>query len=205
MDFLNKDDFVVRFFEKDARNENASIAAGYPIFDTVLYAEFTAKSDVPFKTRPILRVETRTNQGEVQVNSIALEHLVGKNGENLYRKYREHNAAPAIGLPLSQWPLLELGQVATLKALGVNTLEEFSRLPDHLASVIGQMGMTLRDKAQEWVYGDRKRMELRTQQIEQQLGNQPQAPSQEVVMKKRRGRKPKIRTAELASTQPQVA
>lgn len=55
------------------------------------------------------------------------------------------------GMPLSQWPQIDVGTVASLRACGIFTVEQLAGVSDGNLHNIGTGGRTLREKAQQYI------------------------------------------------------
>lgn len=73
--------------------------------------------------------------------------LVGFHEE--YKAWKEGREAPIQGLPLTEWPGMDLALVAPLQYMGVRSVEDLLAVPDQIVTSVAG-GMALRTKAQAW-------------------------------------------------------
>jgi hypothetical protein len=69
----------------------------------------------------------------------------------MYRDWKEaHKTEGVQGTHISNWPLLSPGQVETLLAAGIKTIEQVSTMPDEIAVAV-EGGAYVRSKARYWL------------------------------------------------------
>lgn len=73
--------------------------------------------------------------------------LVGFHDE--YKAWKEGREAPIQGLPLTEWPGMDLALVAPLQYMGVRSVEDLLAVPDQIVTSV-QGGLALRIKAEAW-------------------------------------------------------
>lgn len=143
------DGTALRFYTEPTKNNFQSEKNGRPIFDTSLMCEVmvpgsresTPKFEVervyceeagmdPAGNRLVERTQKYT-QYQTQIEAYKTQ-----NGEGL-----------ASGTPISQWPNIDIGTAATLKAMGIYTVEMLAGVQDTHLQNLGTGGRVLRDQA----------------------------------------------------------
>lgn len=151
--YQGPDGTALRFFERPVKNNFQSEKHGRPIFDTQLLVE-------------VMVPGSRESTPEFEVERVYNE-TAGKNADggplvergpkyDLYRPmveaYKAQNGQGlAEGTPLSQWPNVDVGTVATLKAAGIHTVEMLAGVQDTHLHNLGMGGRVLRDQAQAFI------------------------------------------------------
>lgn len=142
---------VVCFYWEPRKNEAKSAVGGAFVFDQVLMAEIYSPGFTKQVHRP--EIEIKFADGTIRArNSGYREQDTGRDitwrehfGEALIA-WEKDQEAPDNGTPLEAWAKLDVGQIASLRAAGVFSLEMLADLPDsRLGIVMG--GRTLRDQA----------------------------------------------------------
>jgi len=124
---------VVRFYIRAVKNDFKSNETGRPIFDEEEYVVIRAAGD---KT-------------SVVDTPVTIEHSQYRFPEK-YAQFKKGLSQVTSGTPIDQWPQLSVGQVAELKGLGIQTVEQLADLPDNLA--MNFMGANeLRRKAAQFI------------------------------------------------------
>ncbi len=135
----NPKDYNSVWFEwKDDKDEQASQAAGHPVFDSVVLAHIMGpgmqKSE---STRIILR---KKPDGTVSDYT-----LVNPNGLinplNVYAQFLQAflkgDPGHLAGTPLPELSILDTGAIATLKALGVHNIEGLANMAETAGGMLG--------------------------------------------------------------------
>lgn len=140
---------ALRFFYEPSRNNFLSEKAGRSVFDTSLVVEVIT----PGSTESMPRFEVE--------RTLAEEAGKGADGGRIVKrgtKYEEY--APQIeafkkqngeyadeGTPITQWGNVDVGTAASLKAVGIHTVEMLAAVSDGNLMHLGTGGRTLRDQA----------------------------------------------------------
>lgn len=126
---------VFQFNRQPVEDQEASAAAGHPVYREVDYIKKLVPGDTSFVVHREIRRED-LNDPELRK---AYEHW--KRGEE----------APTQGLPLEKWPGCTAGQALTLKAVNVRTVEELATVADANIMRLGMGFQTLRQAAQDYL------------------------------------------------------
>ena len=106
---------LVTFKLHAIKNNSKSTAEGRPIFDDKVFVEIIAPGNK---------------------NSVTFREAKDADRERFpaaWQRFERGQATVAHGTPLEQWPLLTVGDVASLKAMNVHTVEHLAELPDGVA------------------------------------------------------------------------
>jgi hypothetical protein len=109
---------LVKFYVKAVRNAFKSNEAGRPIFDELEY----------------VRIITPGNQLSI-VDTQATPREKARFAD-IYAKFKAGLGQARSGTPLEVWPQMTVGQVAELKAMNIETVEDLAGLDDNLAQKI---------------------------------------------------------------------
>lgn len=146
----NQNTVNVTFRNHVVPNEAASRTAGRPIFtdmevcDLSFPANRQTKATFPaHDAEPNATRESFANGGDVVTYAQLYNHqyLAFKNGE----------AQPLSGTPLSEAPFLKEGKRRELKALGVHTVEQLASLDGNPLKQLGMGGRELKNQAQAYI------------------------------------------------------
>lgn len=122
---------LVKFYVKAVRNEFKSNQEGRPIYDEVDY----------------VRIITPGNQLSIVDTKVTREHSEVRFSDQ-YRKFKSSQSQARSGTPLEVWPQMTVGQVAELKAMNIETVEDLAELDDVLAQrIMGNHDLRRRAKA----------------------------------------------------------
>lgn len=144
---------ALRFFTQPVKNNFQSEAHGRPIYDTALMVEVMVPA--MRESTPQFEVE-RTYCEEVGLDENGQRKVVRTEKYDMYRPQIEafkaqSNDGAIQGTPLSQWPQVDAGTVATLRAAGVFTVEQLSEVADGNLSKLGIGGRVLREQAKAYL------------------------------------------------------
>lgn len=126
------DSLLVRFFLKAVKNNEASLAAGRPIFEDKECIDIR----VPGERGNVIARVART-----------------KDKERFHRHYaafKSRTEAAEIGTPLAEWPQVTSSDVANLSYNNVKTVEQLAGASEAAGSAIPGF-YELREKAQKWL------------------------------------------------------
>lgn len=151
--FQGPDGTALRFFERPTKNNFQSEKYGRPLFDTSLIVEVMVPGSR--ESTPEFEVE-RTYCAEAGTDAEG-NRLVERSPH--YVKYQQQieafkaqNGSGLInGTPIAQWPQIDAGTVATLKAAGIYSVEMLAGVNDTHLSNLGIGGRVLRDQAQAFL------------------------------------------------------
>lgn len=151
--YQGPDGTALRFFERPTKNNFQSEKAGRPIFDTSLIVE-------------VMVPGSRESTPEFEVERVYCEEAgLDASGNRLVERspkyvqyaaqidaYKAQNGTGlASGTPISQWPNVDTGTAATLKAAGIFTVEMLAGVQDTHLPNLGMGGRVLRDQAQAFL------------------------------------------------------
>lgn len=122
-----------RFFMKAVENKAKSLEENRPVFDE----------------REMVEIRIPGDRLATHVNYVLDEHR--QRWPDHYAAFKRGEARAASGTPLEQWPPMTTGRVATLKALGILSVEELSTLPDNMLTSLGMGARELRDQARAYL------------------------------------------------------
>lgn len=147
--YQGPDNTALRFFTQPSKNNFQSEKNGRPIFDTSLMVEVMVPGSR--ESTPVFEVErTFCEEAGHDANG---QRIVDRSVK--YAQYREQVEAYksrsgnglATGTPLSEWPQIDVGTTATLKAAGIHTVEMLAGVQDTHLPNLGIGGRVLRDQA----------------------------------------------------------
>lgn len=151
--FQGPDGTALRFFERPTKNNFQSEKHGRPIFDTSLLVEVMVPGSR--ESTPEFEVE-RTYCEEAGADASG-NRLVERSPKYVQYQaqveaYKAQNGVGlASGTPISQWPNIDTGTAATLKAAGIHTVEMLAGVQDTHLPNLGIGGRVLRDQAQAYI------------------------------------------------------
>lgn len=122
-----------RFFMKAVENKAKSTEEGRPVFDE----------------REMVEIRIPGDRLATHVNYVLDEHR--QRWPDHYSAFKRGEARAASGTPLEHWPQMTTGRVASLKALGVLSVEELSNLPDNMLPSLGMGARELREQARAYL------------------------------------------------------
>jgi len=151
--YSGPDGTALRFYYKPSKNNFHSEKLGRPIFDNSLMVEVMVPGSR--ESTPEFEVE-RTYCPEVGLDAEG-NRMVERSPK--YEQYRAQVEAFKAqdgqqlvgGTPISQWPQVDAGTVATLKAAGVFSVEALASVTDANLQHLGMGGRVLREQAQQFL------------------------------------------------------
>jgi hypothetical protein len=126
----------VQFYMESLKDEEASVAAGRPIF---VDKEFIKIIPVGDRNTEICRPVKRDYDGGTPPDE--------ERWPNQYRAFKNQQIQPHEGTPLEQWAPLTKSQVLTLKAINIHTVEQLAAVSDTNLHNVGMGARALRDNA----------------------------------------------------------
>lgn len=144
---------ALRFFERPTKNNFLSEKLGRPIFDTSLLVEVmtpgSRESAPEFEVERVYNMEAGKNADGGPLVERGPKYLPY---QAMIEAYKAQNGQGlAEGTPLAQWPNIDTGTVATLKAAGIHTVEMLAGVQDTHLTNLGMGGRVLRDQAQAYI------------------------------------------------------
>lgn len=122
-----------RFYMQAVENKSASKTEGRPVFDE----------------REMVEIRIPGDRLAVHVNYVSDEHR--KRWPDHYAAFKRGEARAANGTPLEHWPQITTGRVATLKALGILSVDELASVPDNVLPSIGMGAREMREQARAYL------------------------------------------------------
>lgn len=130
----------VEFEVRAEENRGATIEAGHPVFDDVVYAIVTPPG------------------GNLVVEKKAAEWVESKRNDRFYRNYREAldaflegREAPVDGTAVELWPAASPAAVKQIRAAGLRTVEDLAAANETSISKMGMGGRALKQRAVSWL------------------------------------------------------
>ncbi len=122
---------AVWFEWSDEKNEQASAEKGTPVFDTVLLAHIMGPGQM--RSEAVHVVQRKTYDGKVIDTPKGLPAQI--------KAFLEGDAGTMAGTPLNELAVLDRGVVATLKAMGIHSIEALANSSDAVAqNIMGYYG-----------------------------------------------------------------
>ncbi len=151
--YAGPDGSALRFFYEPVKNNFQSEKAGRAIFDTALYCEVMTPGSN--ESIPKLEIERtyceeagKDAEGNRLVERTPKYVQLASQVEAFKTQSGDHVAS---GTPLSQWPQIDVGTAASLKAAGIQTVEMLAGVNDLHLQNLGTGGRVLRDQAQAFI------------------------------------------------------
>lgn len=147
--YQGPDGTALRFFERPTKNNFQSEKNGRPIFDTSLLVEVM----VPGSRESTPEFEVERTYCEEAGKDASGNRLIERSPKYMQyaaqiESYKAQNGVGlASGTPISQWPNVDAGTAATLKAAGIQTVEMLAAVQDTHLPNLGIGGRVLRDQA----------------------------------------------------------
>lgn len=147
--FMAADKTALRFWYGPSKNNFLTEKLGTAIFDNVLFVEVMTPGSK--ESAPTLEVERHfAEQAGIPQPRVNAQ---------VYERYRPQIDAfkanseegKLDGTPIQQWPAIDAGQSATLRAANIFTVEQFAQLPDSALGIVGMGGQMLRERARAFV------------------------------------------------------
>jgi hypothetical protein len=141
--YKGDDGTAIRFYYGPIKNNFQSECHGRAIFDKILYADVMTPGSN--ESSPTFEIErTYCEEAKAQPERSPKYAQYEKQVEAFKSQSGEHLSG---GTPLEQWPQVDVAQVATMKALGIHTVEMLAGVSDNALQNIGMGGRVLRDQA----------------------------------------------------------
>lgn len=113
--------------------------------DMVEVRQLGGTDSVKFEVTDWLR---RTKE---EVRNGRIEEALADKYHEMYRRWKSGQELPVEGTPIRSWPVLSPAQAETCCAIGVRTVEDLAMLPDEGLRKLGMGGVTLKQKAKDWI------------------------------------------------------
>lgn len=145
--FRAEDNTALRFYTRPEKNNFQSEQHGREIFDTVLCVQ-------------VITPGSTQQMPEFVCERVFCEEAgLPPRQTEYYRRYQKQVEAfkantgeyAVNGTPLSAWAQIDAGTVATLKAVGIQTVEQLAEVQDGHLLNLGIGGRTLRERAKQWI------------------------------------------------------
>jgi hypothetical protein len=147
------DGSILRFFYDTERNEQATIAAGRAIFDTVLSVDVITpgqKSSTPrFELERIWSPQSK--EALMLTSDSKKGYKYAEYAEQIERFKKQESVGELGGTPLKMWPRIDRSLAATLMATNVFTVEALANLSDTNLDRVGLGARELREQAKAWL------------------------------------------------------
>ncbi len=147
--YQGPDGTALRFFERPTKNNFQSEKNGRPIFDTSLLVEVmvpgSRESTPEFEVERTYCVEAGTDASGNRLVERSPKYIQYSAQVEAYKA--QNGVGLATGTPISQWPNVDAGTAATLKAAGIHTVEMLAGVQDTHLPNLGMGGRVLRDQA----------------------------------------------------------
>jgi len=128
----------VEFYYRAVKNEKRSLEAGYAVFENKEYVKILAAGD---KTKNWDRPVRKVRDGQAPSD---LERFPRQ-----WAAFQSQQTQNVDGLPLEEWPGLSPADVAMLKSVNIQTVEQLAAMGDHSLTFMGARGY--RDKAKAYL------------------------------------------------------
>jgi hypothetical protein len=144
---------ILRFYYEPAKNEGASVHAGRPIFDTVLYVDIiTPGQSHSTPSFEIERVWAEQSKAVLKTEDASKKYpKYQEYAEQVDKFKRGENVGDLGGTPLKHWPRIDRGLAATLAAANIHTVEALAGVSDGNLQHIGMGARELRDNAKAFL------------------------------------------------------
>lgn len=151
--YQGPDGTALRFYSKPTKNNFHSERLGRPIFDTSLMVEVMVPGSR--ESTPEFEVE-RVYCPEVGLNADGSRVAERTAKYDQYRAqveaFKAQDGAQLVGgTPLVQWPQIDAGTAATLRAAGIHSVEQLAAVADSNLQHLGMGGRVLREQAQQFL------------------------------------------------------
>ena len=127
-----------RFYTKAVEDVAESLAQGRPVFRNEPFVHIKLADD-PFNTIHAAVKDTHKRRWPREWAAYQAS---------------EQTADAAAGAPVEVFPLLKPATLATLKALGVHTIEALSKLEGEVLAKVGHGAEEIRDRARQFLQGE---------------------------------------------------
>ena len=139
---LDPDGTLGLFYNRAVLNEKRSESEGRPVYESVPYIKMKFPGD-----------------GKKVVER-AVRDVDQKRFPRAWMAFEAGEAGPTDGTPIESFPLLTVTQVATMKHLGIVTIEQLAHVADNNLKQLGIGGQQLRDRAKTWLQGSEAEMRV---------------------------------------------
>jgi len=151
--YKGPNDTALRFYYQPVKNKFQSEKHGRAIFDTALMVEVmvpgSRESTPQFEVERTFCEEAGTGPDGGRI--VQRSHKYGEYQTQIEAFKNQSGEGLVDGTPLSQWPLVDTGTAATLKAAGVHTVEMLAEVSDSNLHKLGIGGRTLREQAKAFL------------------------------------------------------
>lgn len=151
--YQGPDGTALRFFERPTKNNFQSEKHGRPIFDTSLIVEVmvpgSRESTPEFEVERVYCDEAGKDASGNRLVERSPKYVQYAAQIDAYKA--QNGVGLAQGTPISQWPNVDTGTAATLKAAGIFTVEMLAGVQDGHLNNLGMGGRVLRDQAQAFL------------------------------------------------------
>jgi hypothetical protein len=147
------DGSILRFFYDSERNEQATIAEGRPIYDTVLFVDVITpgqKTSTPrFEVERVWSDQSKRALGLTAPSKRGYKYPLYEEQIDKFKK--QESVGELGGTPLKMWPRIDRGLAATLMAANVFTVEQLANLSDTNLDIVGMGAHELRAQAKAYL------------------------------------------------------
>jgi hypothetical protein len=146
------DGSILRFFYDSERNEQATVAEGRAIFDTVLFVDVITPGQKSSTPRfEVERVWSEQSKKALNLTADAKRGYKYNDFAEQIEKFKKQDTVGELGgTPLKMWPRIDRGLAATLMAANVFTVEALAGLSDTNLDIIGIGARDLRAQARAY-------------------------------------------------------
>jgi hypothetical protein len=146
--FMASDKTALRFFYEATKNNFLSEQNGRAIYDNVMYVEVMTPGSK--ESAPTLEVEREFNN--LSTNPTQVNEQVYERYRSQIESFKANSSEGQLdGTPITQWPHIDAGLAATLRAANIFTVEQLAQLPDANLGIVGIGGHTLRERARAFI------------------------------------------------------
>lgn len=135
------------FYMRPVLNEPQSQIEGRPIFEATPYCKIRGSGD-------------RKTIIDRPARAVDRERF-----PNAWRAFEAGQSGPVEGTPIEMMPLLSQTQIATLKHIGIATVEQLGEIGNDQLPKLGPGGDVLRDRAKAWLKGDAAETKMLRSQV----------------------------------------
>jgi hypothetical protein len=146
--FQSDDGAALRFFVAPDKNNFQTERAGRPIFDEVLFVEVITPGSR--ESAPVFELE-RKHAEETGIEQPTRTPHFAKYAKQIEAFRVGGDGADMRGTPLSGWPALDVGLIASLNEGRIYTVEALANISDEKLRVIGPGGNSLRERAKAFL------------------------------------------------------
>lgn len=139
---------LVNFETRAEEDRASSIAAGNMVYKDVDYAIITPAGSKDRIERVVSEWLTMLAE-QVKQGRFPMEWAAFY--KRAYTSWKAEGQIPLEGSPLANWPVLSPGQVKSLAAINVQTIEQLAEANEETILRLGMGGRALKDRAVEWL------------------------------------------------------